>query len=688
MKKAFWAIAVLSAVSFVSCSENLDSNHSSPVLDRDQEVHKPGNNAAAPDSDSNDSDAKGDSGDEADGGGDAKTDGDSTITINPVPDTDAGESKEDDAKDDDDEPEVPVNPTPNLPDKDPDIADDSAVDGGYAIVGGESYPIQSLTYAPYTTLQRRHKPTIGTQRYTPGEVFELILAGDFKATDKKLYSRYGMGTVYAEGQPWIVQNKLLRTTDPAISRKGKSLAYFWQISDPQIVDAQSPCRMEAVTRTPYVLASAYRAQGIYSTHMFDLHVQTARRISDYSSRPFDFALVTGDVADNAQTNEFDWFDRMMTGGVVEPDSGDRDDPVPGPGNDFTDPYYARGLGNIPWYVAIGNHDMLYMGFTPITDKHRQACTGDTVVDLFEEFRIVASAQYRDGYNNGFQDASDPDSPVRGFGAKTAPDANRMPLSKAESLQKFYNAGGTPAGHGLELDTIAKGWGYYATYPIPGKPIKLITLDTNSGSFSEADMTPDQYRWLESQLETAKSNRELVILQSHHGTSQLSGSIKASDFRKLVAKYENVIIHITGHGHYNDSSVHISNNRGYWEVMLASVVDFPSQSRIFEIVYEGNGIIDIYLTNIEPNAPIGSFADTGVRYAATRKFFAVGASAKMTPEQQAAQIVDDMEAQNAHMNLILRTRVSKDIYENIEKYEWSDIIESEVLLNKFDFKASM
>lgn len=40
-----------------------------------------------------------------------------------------------------------------------------------------------------------------------------------------------------------------------------------------------------------------------------------------------------------------------------------------------------------------------------------------------------------------------------------------------------------------------------------------------------------------------------------------------------------------------------------------------------------------------------------------------------------------------MNLVLRTRVPKDVYENLEKYEWSNVIESETLLNKLKFEES-
>ena len=98
MKHALWAIAVLSTASLVACSENLDSDHSSPV--RDQQIHKPGGEPSAPGHDNKDDDKPGTGGVDKPGtGGDDKpgtggSDGDSTITVNPTPDADKDKDDE------------------------------------------------------------------------------------------------------------------------------------------------------------------------------------------------------------------------------------------------------------------------------------------------------------------------------------------------------------------------------------------------------------------------------------------------------------------------------------------------------------------------------------------------------------------------------------------------------------------
>jgi hypothetical protein len=112
-------------------------------------------------------------------------------------------------------------------------------------------------------------------------------------------------------------------------------------------------------------------------------------------------------------------------------------------------------------------------------------------------------------------------------------------------------------------------------------------------------------------------------------------------------------------------------------MLASVVDFPSQTRIFEIVHEGEGLISIYITNLDFNAPKGTMADLALNYAAVREFFGMSKDP-----------IASWDAEKEHRNLILRTRIPEKVYKNLEKYEWSDVVESEETLNKFVYQPTV
>jgi hypothetical protein len=72
----------------------------------------------------------------------------------------------------------------------------------------------------------------------------------------------------------------------------------------------------------------------------------------------------------------------MDGKVINPDSGDKDDPVPGPYNDYQDEYQAAGLDKtIPWYQVIGNHDHFFLGSYRMTDYLRASYSGKDILLL-------------------------------------------------------------------------------------------------------------------------------------------------------------------------------------------------------------------------------------------------------------------------------------------------------------------
>lgn len=522
-----------------------------------------------------------------------------------------------------------------------------------------------LSAKPYTTLQQSYKPT--ATRFA----IDSINNHELNATQFRYFQRYGLDLVTLPGEPWVIKESLLSANDPMLSHKGDSVAYLWQFADPQLIDEESPVRIEGTYYSPFVVASAYRPQGHLSVQMLDIHIQSAMRLSSLSTRPFDFILSSGDIADNSQKNELLWHHALLKPGVVDPDSGIDDDPVPGPNNDFADPFYAKGIGSTPIFPALGNHDILYMGFAVITEKIQNGAVGNIVVDLFSYLNeILGSHENRESYRNGFRDASKVDAPVVAIG-NTPPDPNRQLSGKKEALQILAQTPNLPKDQGFDPDLIKQGWGYYVSHPIPGKPIKLITLDTNAPTFSEASLDRVQFDWIKAEIQKSREAKELVILHSHHSTHGLAGEVSEGEFVNAMAAYSGVILHLVGHGHNNNSRL-LTNaaGRGYWELMVASTVDFPSQSRIVEIVHEGKGIISIYVTNLDANAAPRSLVAEALPWAAARRFFSI----KADPTKA-------WEDEKPHRNMILRTKVEKSIADELDKYTWSKVIESEeTLLN--------
>ena len=122
---------------------------------------------------------------------------------------------------------------------------------------------------------------------------------------------------------------------------GASIVNLLQLSDFQIVDEESPVRVEWLDATQRVgqlqpFSAAYRPQESLTTQTTEAMVRQARNaVSPVTGKRLDLTILTGDNADSQQYNETRWFIDILDGttgssAAIDPDSG-----IPGP-----DPYGA------------------------------------------------------------------------------------------------------------------------------------------------------------------------------------------------------------------------------------------------------------------------------------------------------------------------------------------------------------
>ncbi len=412
-------------------------------------------------------------------------------------------------------------------------------------------------------------------------------------------------------------------------------------------------------------SSAYRPWEMLTAHVADAMV---RRMNDLAGgpvtgRPLDFTISTGDNADNTQYNELRWQIDVMDGHTtVRPDSGryDKWEGVGGPddldtaywhpGGTPTDgtpdnytarygyptvpglldacrkPFRATGL-RTPWYSVFGNHDGLVQGTVPQTAAFAAIAVGPVKptglplgVDIATLLGQLAAGDF------AALSALLALAPVKVVTA----DPNRRMLDTRQTVAEHFTTSGSPVGHGYTQQNLDEGTAYYS---FTKGDVHFVSLDTcNRNGYDDGSITTAQLAWLNAELDanssrhldesgnwaTGTGSDKLIVIFSHHTVATMENilgvdRVNGTTVRDLLLRYPNVVAWVNGHTHVNSIGTHAratgpAVGGGFWEVNTASHVDWPQQSRVLELVDNGDGTLSIFTTIIDHSAPVAWPAD--------------------------------------------------------------------------------
>jgi metallophosphoesterase (TIGR03768 family) len=468
--------------------------------------------------------------------------------------------------------------------------------------------------------------------------------------DPENFAKYGYGKWhYGPGLP--IQKRLDLMPAGYINNSvsnAATLLRFFTITDVHITDKESPAQgivFAAYTRSNGI--SVYSPLMLYTTHILNAVVETINALN--KQNPFDFGMALGDLANSTQYNELRWFIDVMDGKDINPDSGIKDDPIPGPNNDYQDEYKAAGLDqSIPWYAALGNHDHFWLGTKPYNERMKNTVISDSILQL----GMILKSKDNDVMNErtfstGTLDCSKLYAPIIGAGivAKMKdiptipPDKNRRSLSVTDFMNEFSNSTSLPKGHGFVQNNPANVFGAcYSFEPKSNLPLKIIVLDNTQdesdapikeGIYGHGELNKGRYDWLMAQLKAGQEANQLMIISAHIPIgvcennpvdwNPAPGYESQNDLIGQLQAFPNLILWISGHRHLNNVTAFPSTDaahpeNSFWEVETKSLREFPEQFRTYDIVRNSDNTISIFTINVDPNIEDGTQAAIGRAYA--------------------------------------------------------------------------
>jgi len=239
---------------------------------------------------------------------------------------------------------------------------------------------------------------------------------------------------------------------------------------------------------------------------------------------------------------------------------------------------------VPWFNAIGNHDVLFFGTFTNRDIRIVNPRG-AVEPTFTRptFLLLHGENY---FQYVERDKWVPHPPTETFtlNGETYDPASFRHGFDHQDYQTLLNRFATPG----------NGWYSIKTNENPG--IRLLVLDTtipddrvwNIGHLdaplgAEGWITREQFEWLKRELTAAEAAREYVIIAGHHplanekGHAQLKGAFVGERSNKLVDYLKtkrHVLAYFGGHTHRAYINNHAVGDAAFWEVIAPSVHEFP------------------------------------------------------------------------------------------------------------------
>ncbi|WP_426978418.1 TIGR03767 family metallophosphoesterase [Pseudarthrobacter sp. O4] len=497
--------------------------------------------------------------------------------------------------------------------------------------------------APLTTLDAsvifgsRRVQRLPYRRLARGPAVETLVRGDLHARGRTSNSqRTGLATF-----GHLTDSHVLDAANPG------RLTFLWQYSD---------------FSEEFPSSTRFRPQDLFTVHVLDA---TIRKLNDvrrgpHGQRLLDCLVITGDLTNAYALSELSAAVGVFEGVPVTSHPGGGYQGVqdhgpaplelsksiwhPEPESSLIPPDNWKTLhgyptvpgllaaavkpvategADFPWYIGFGNHD-----------ESGRSASDSPKNDFLDTLRIGSQLPIRlprgmdtsdfwktvEGSSDSERQNLIASMPSRTVRASTL----RRPFSKAEFIDALpTNAAQAPSVSGRSSKVAP-----YYTFEVSPDVVGIMLNTASPDGGTKAVLDAAQAEWLEEQLgrvsrkaydakgkpTTSKVQDRLVILFSHHPLSSFDKDERSSDagppplnrsgLLDLLSRFPNVIAWMNGHIHKHRVTPHKGKygDGGFWEITTASLIDYPQQSRIVELLDNGDGTLSIAATLVDHSAP--------------------------------------------------------------------------------------
>jgi len=239
--------------------------------------------------------------------------------------------------------------------------------------------------------------------------------------------------------------------------------------------------------------------------------------------------------------------------------------------------------DIPWFQTIGNHDRLGLGNIP-----------PGLLGAFSDLDFVDKDKFIRKHFPREETSAKTAYGSRAKGFDFSPGFQGFP----ESSKGFYAFTARPPIHGGPGELIQPGIRFY-----------VLNSSRRAGS-AWGRLENEQLRWLSAELEAHPDHLALVV--SHHPVQMIREG--RDELVEILHHYPQVIALLCGHDHTHRIEAFAPRGepaRGFWQIQTSSLMDYPQQGRMVEVLNngDGTGTIRTYVFNQQAGGDLGKNART-------------------------------------------------------------------------------